>query len=294
MDSEDLKASLEDLSGNITDLEDSLTPLLDTALSTSTSKLPLLDKAKLYVLVTYAIESLLFSYIRLHGVEAKSHPVFRELSRVKQYFDKIKTAETVGLKPNTKLDKDAAGRFVKHALAGNEKYDKEREEQLQREKAGAKRKFEEMNERVGSHLRFEGLSKKTTGDDDGGLVREQESGDEKEGDAEGDGAASLPPVKLSYTERREKHVADKKAQRAERKRSKLEAKESEKALEAEPTETILPRKQKSKQPPKGHHEAFEGLLKGSLPKEEDKKVKRKRSCKDIQQKAEDKRAEEMM
>jgi exosome complex protein LRP1 len=33
---------------------------LKSALSETSSKLPLLDKAKLYVLVTYAIESMLF------------------------------------------------------------------------------------------------------------------------------------------------------------------------------------------------------------------------------------------
>ena len=46
--------------GQIDDLRDALEPLLATALSHHTTKLPLLDKAKLYVLVTYAIESLLF------------------------------------------------------------------------------------------------------------------------------------------------------------------------------------------------------------------------------------------
>ncbi|CAL3968376.1 unnamed protein product, partial [Diplocarpon coronariae] len=33
-------------------------------------------------------------YLRLHGVNAREHPVFKELTRVKQYFDKIKAAET--------------------------------------------------------------------------------------------------------------------------------------------------------------------------------------------------------
>lgn len=51
---------LEQLDGEIDDLEESLAPLVATALSGTASKLPLLDKAKLYVLVTYAIESILF------------------------------------------------------------------------------------------------------------------------------------------------------------------------------------------------------------------------------------------
>lgn len=60
MDSVDLVPLLEQLEDNIDDLEDALEPLLKAALSETAAKLPLLDKAKLYVLVTYAIESILF------------------------------------------------------------------------------------------------------------------------------------------------------------------------------------------------------------------------------------------
>ncbi len=56
------------------------------------------------------------AYLRLNGVNSKEHPVFRELTRVKQYFEKIKAAETAGTKQNVTLDKEAAGRFIKHAL----------------------------------------------------------------------------------------------------------------------------------------------------------------------------------
>jgi len=60
MDSSKILSQLEQLDDEIDDLEDSLESLLKTAFSETTSKLPLLDKAKLYVLVTYAIESTLF------------------------------------------------------------------------------------------------------------------------------------------------------------------------------------------------------------------------------------------
>lgn len=49
-------------------------------------------------------------------MNAREHPVFRELTRVKQYFDKLKVAETGPAAPSTKLDREAAGRFIKHAL----------------------------------------------------------------------------------------------------------------------------------------------------------------------------------
>lgn len=133
MDAADIAPLLGQLDDNIDDLEDALAPLIKGALSDTTARLPLLDKAKLYVLVTYAIESILFcgyrlnyfpiswltlaAYLRLNGVNAKDHPVFRELTRVKQYFEKINNAEFGDAKrENFKLDKPAAGRIVKHAL----------------------------------------------------------------------------------------------------------------------------------------------------------------------------------
>ena len=51
---------LEALDDNIDDVEEALSPLLKAALSDTAGRLPVLDKAQLYVLVTYAIESILF------------------------------------------------------------------------------------------------------------------------------------------------------------------------------------------------------------------------------------------
>ena len=256
-----LLASLDHLASDIEDLEESLTPILNAALSASTSKLPLLDKAKLYVLATYAIESLLFSYIRLNGVEAKSHPVFRELARVKQYFDKIKTVESAGLKPNAKpnakLDKDAAGRFVKHALAGNDEYDRKREEQLAKEKAGAKRKFEDMTERVGSHTRFEAMSKKMRAEDEAENQGEEDDNEQTE---------QKEPTHTKFDND-----------------------------ESKQNPAVVSRRQKSHLPPRGSREAFEGLLQGPLPEREEKsgKKKKRKSRGEMRQKAEDERADEM-
>jgi exosome complex protein LRP1 len=98
----------------------------------------------------------------LNGVQAKEHAVFKELTRVRQYFAKIKEAESGGVKPreNLNLNKQAAGRFIKHALvrtraalfidvltfyqAGNDKYDAERAERELKEKLLAKRKLQSL------------------------------------------------------------------------------------------------------------------------------------------------------
>lgn len=60
MDTIDLSPLLEQLDDNIDDLEETLDPILKAPLSETAAKLPLLDRAKFYVSITYAIESILF------------------------------------------------------------------------------------------------------------------------------------------------------------------------------------------------------------------------------------------
>lgn len=60
MDPTDMVPMLEALDDNLDDVEEALSPLLRVALSDTAGRLPVLDKAQLYVLVTYAIESILF------------------------------------------------------------------------------------------------------------------------------------------------------------------------------------------------------------------------------------------
>ena len=143
----DLPDLVEDLEVNIDELSDILSPLLTTPLSTTASSLPLLDKAKLYVLAAYSIESLLYSTLQASGVNAKEHAIFKELGRLKGYFGKIKSVEERPMGPSapkSKLDVGAAARFIKHGLAGNAKYDLERAERLAKEKARAHLKTQQM------------------------------------------------------------------------------------------------------------------------------------------------------
>jgi exosome complex protein LRP1 len=60
MDTANVISLVEHLEDNVEELEEHFEPLLSAALAATTKKLPLLDKAKLYVLIVYSIESLLF------------------------------------------------------------------------------------------------------------------------------------------------------------------------------------------------------------------------------------------
>jgi exosome complex protein LRP1 len=66
MNAAGVEESLEQLSERLGELQKNLQPLLTVPLSETTKKLPLLDRAKLYTTIVYAIESLLFCMILVH------------------------------------------------------------------------------------------------------------------------------------------------------------------------------------------------------------------------------------
>lgn len=255
MDSSDVKELVEDMSGSIDDLEASLAPLLNATLSSSTSKLPLLDKAKLYVLATYAIDSVLFSYLRLNGTNVKDHPVVQEIMRVRSYFNKIKEVEAGPVQRNSTLDKDAAARFIKHGLAGNDKYDQARQDRKAIE-AGAKRKAEEFeaSARYGSQNRFAGMAKRMKAEEPSITVV-------KADDASSDDEATKAEKKAAKQQRR--------SERAKAKQSPADSEAQEEGSAAASTEAGG----KRKTAPRSNHETFQALLNGPAPKKEKKKRK---------------------
>ncbi|KAI9733377.1 MAG: hypothetical protein M1834_003461 [Cirrosporium novae-zelandiae] len=150
MEVENTLSLLDQLDDDIDNLEDSLKPMLQNALTDLSSKLPLLDKAKLFVTMTYTIESILFSFIRLQGVNAKEHPIFRELTRVKQYFEKIKAAEHGNgdtKRETLSVNKEAAKRIINHAISDNKRIDFQRLEQQAKEKKQAQQKFQQLSKK---------------------------------------------------------------------------------------------------------------------------------------------------
>ena len=113
----------------------------------------------------------MIAYLRLNGVNSKEHPVFRELTRVKQYFEKIKAAESAGTARNMTLDKAATGRFIRNALvsryscamnsaradfqlkAGNQKFGLNPAKQNGKESAASHTRFEQLpNEQISNDL----------------------------------------------------------------------------------------------------------------------------------------------
>ncbi|KAB8077088.1 Sas10/Utp3/C1D family-domain-containing protein [Aspergillus leporis] len=221
MDATDLLPLLEQLDDQVDDLEEALSPVLNHAVAATSKKLPVLDKAKFHVLITYTLESLIFSYLRLHGVNAKEHPVFRELTRVKQYFEKIKALESEPEQRTLTLDKQAASRFIKHGLAGNDKFDLERKEQQAKEKARSQLKASLLAKKTATVP--DSSSKKTTSDAESGSDSEFE-GDEKPTQTAQSGKSEKKKAKGKKVEKSAKRESAK----GKKKRSKEDHKDENK------------------------------------------------------------------
>ncbi|KAK4124936.1 hypothetical protein N657DRAFT_689325 [Parathielavia appendiculata] len=118
MDVSDITPQLDRLEEALHKAGQSLEPLLGD-IGDISSKLPLLDKANLYVLVAYAIEALLFSSLRLNGVDTTNHAIFTELTRVRRYTEKIQKLETPPAERENTVNTEAAARFLRSDLGDN-------------------------------------------------------------------------------------------------------------------------------------------------------------------------------
>ncbi|CAI4210992.1 unnamed protein product [Parascedosporium putredinis] len=136
MSVQDISPDIDRLEANLDKLEEAIGPLLENL--ANSSQLPLVDRAKLHTLTNYALESLIFSSLRLQGADALTHPVFTtELKRVKQYFDKIEKAETPPQQRTSAVDTEAATRIIKAGLSDDQALKNKLAEQIAKERAKA-------------------------------------------------------------------------------------------------------------------------------------------------------------
>ncbi|KIL01059.1 hypothetical protein PAXRUDRAFT_29405 [Paxillus rubicundulus Ve08.2h10] len=116
-DSNRIRSKLTKLNKSLDELESQLEPLFSQSLPETLLGLEIIQQAKLQVIIPYVVYDLVFVYLKSRGIDPNTHPVINELERVRQYFDKIKDAEEFDQKRNFGIDKAAAGRFIKHAIA---------------------------------------------------------------------------------------------------------------------------------------------------------------------------------
>ncbi|KAF9225346.1 C1D-domain-containing protein [Gyrodon lividus] len=116
-DSAGIRSKLTKLNKSLDELESQLEPLFSQSLPETLLGLETIHQAKLQVIIPYIVYDLVFVYLKSRGIDPRTHPIVNELERVRQYFDKIKNAEEFDQKRKLGIDKAAAGRFIKHAIA---------------------------------------------------------------------------------------------------------------------------------------------------------------------------------
>ncbi|KAK9325805.1 hypothetical protein V1517DRAFT_313551 [Lipomyces orientalis] len=117
---DELLPLIENLEKEMSELETSIKPLTEKGVADYLNDMAPIDKAKAYILSLYALNSTIFSTLKIGELDLSHHPVMNDIRRVQTYMAKIKNAEELAGGRQLQLDRQAAGRFIKHALSGNE------------------------------------------------------------------------------------------------------------------------------------------------------------------------------
>ncbi|EJT51472.1 hypothetical protein A1Q1_07234 [Trichosporon asahii var. asahii CBS 2479] len=109
---DDPSASLKSFDSTLSALETAVAPLFDQSLNSLRDGLGGIDRAKLDVLLAYTINNLVWMYLKTRGANPDDHDVTKELDRIKTYYAKVRDAESGVSTRRSKIDADAAHRFV--------------------------------------------------------------------------------------------------------------------------------------------------------------------------------------
>ncbi|KAJ2494076.1 hypothetical protein IWW37_000154 [Coemansia sp. RSA 2050] len=125
MSEQKLSKHVDQLTVAVGQVQRALEPILKQPLSEVLPKLSTIQRCELEALVAYSIDTLFWIFLKINGIPPKEHPVMKELQRVQRYIAKINAAKTTvstgGNERTLQLDKDAADRFIKGALASTSK-----------------------------------------------------------------------------------------------------------------------------------------------------------------------------
>ncbi|KAK9456974.1 hypothetical protein V1511DRAFT_495828 [Dipodascopsis uninucleata] len=126
---DELTPFVKSLNDELDGLKAKLHPLFSAGSLINYSKdMKALERAKTYVMMLYALNSSIFATMKVAGIDVSENSIMNDIKRVQEYMSKIKTAEELAAGRTLQLDREAAGRFIKNALAGNDQYDNARSE----------------------------------------------------------------------------------------------------------------------------------------------------------------------
>ncbi|KAF9927443.1 hypothetical protein FBU30_003242 [Linnemannia zychae] len=139
---------------SLAELEVMFAPLFATSssLSETLAKLDVEKRCQLELLLAYAINTLAFINLKTNGTAPAHHPVMNELKRIKVYTERLRQATQGAPTSTMEVDKEAAARFIKGALAAN----------LVADRKAAEEEEKQQIQGQGTHTRFEDAATKKT------------------------------------------------------------------------------------------------------------------------------------
>lgn len=116
---EDISPFVRSLEASIDNLSDALDPVFSKSLEDSIANCLLpQEKAKIYHSHLYTVISILYSYIKVLGIKTETHPIMKELTRIKISMKTFKEIEESLSKKNETSEKsaEAANQFLQRTL----------------------------------------------------------------------------------------------------------------------------------------------------------------------------------
>ncbi|XP_075906904.1 nuclear nucleic acid-binding protein C1D-like isoform X2 [Nelusetta ayraudi] len=110
----EIDEQLTGFDSSVSDVKAMLDKLISMPRNDQLQKLEPLDQAKLDLMSAYTLNSLFWMYLVTQGINPREHGIKQELERIRTYMNKVK--EITDKKSAGRLDKGAAGRFVRNAL----------------------------------------------------------------------------------------------------------------------------------------------------------------------------------
>jgi len=120
---EEVSEVFDKLDSNIKEIEQQLAPFFEVPNQDLEESLSPLEKAKLSIIVAYAINTLFYSYLKTQGISPQDHPVKKELERIKLYIKKLQNVTELQKGPKSRIDREAADRFIARELNQNKNLD---------------------------------------------------------------------------------------------------------------------------------------------------------------------------
>eukprot|EP00049_Salpingoeca_infusionum_P001816 m.51123 g.51123 ORF g.51123 m.51123 type:complete len:179 (+) comp11225_c0_seq1:48-584(+) len=118
-----------------------LEPLLAQPHGALRAKMSPIEVAKLDLTTAFTINSLFWTYLAARGVDPKTHPVKKQLDRIKSQMLAVRQFENpeaaaAEASARTTVDKEAAARVIKRSLSGNDRHSTKKGESKSKSKSG--------------------------------------------------------------------------------------------------------------------------------------------------------------